>query len=253
MHCDRNLYATSRISYSEPMEGTPLSNSVTARKSGRKRKAVTYAVVWLIVSLTVFLGAVAALIMEEPEPAQTGPFVVDRQAIHWSFDTKGNYTDSEVWKSEFDDLLPGEYTVFPEFYNWEGWEMGGSVGVFEIRTYMYLNDVYHYGQIHDIEMAGPGGSSSHEWIGGERVLEYFSNATLKASGNVLEVRFSISSNMSTYGDGWMDIAAGPLLLYAKRLSSPMNLFVVPIVSAILALPSAYAIVVVSRRLRENQS
>ncbi len=219
------------------------------------RKATVFGLIWLTVFLILILGVEASLILlQDQKPTSTGPLLMDRTIIHWNFDVMGNYTKNTTWDIEFDDLFPGdsgEYIVFPEFFTREEWEMGGSVGQFEIWVFMYLNGVYQLGHRHTFEMAGPGGAGYVEWLGGEDRLDHFSNATPKSSGNLFEVRLSFSSNMSEFGDGWIDIIAGPLLLYANRSPSSNHVVIVPLMSAILALPSAYVILAIFQRMREE--
>lgn len=191
---------------------------------------------------------------QEPNLVKT-----DGNIIHWSYNMTSNVTREEIWSISFDDFFPGEsvsYYVYPKFSESGEYRNVDALGLFQLKVFWYLNDVWIFGRSEKILVEREGWMRSHGWDPDPGDIHYFSNATPKGSGNVFEARFTFNLTVLESGDADVDIVAGPLLLYAKRTSSVgialQQLTIVILLSAILALPATYVINFVFRRPSEGQ-
>jgi len=168
-----------------------------------------------------------------------------------------NHTKNQTWLIEFDSFFPSDatsYVVHPKYYISGDYDSEDAVGFFYVRYGFYLNGIWIYGGNGTVDINFPGGLGFSRWEPPADELYRFSNATPKDSGNTFETRLTFGVVMFQFGEGEIDIVAGPLLLYAKKSSDPTVLLtwlMIPLISGILALPAAYSIEFLSGRLSEN--
>lgn len=221
------------------------------------RKLTVLLLAWLTLFSLGFLAIEASLALSHGgEPVS--PVLMDQSVVDWDFNMSENRSREETWEIRFDDMFPYDairYTLRPKFYNGAEYRNGDALGIFHVLIEHYLNgELLHKTLVDHVVQYPGGGAGLRGWSPSETELGYFVDSFPKPSGNVYLTKLKFWSEISTPGEGRIEIAAGPLLLSGNPISSgwpASRVLTSLLISGVVAVPAACVVVGLTTKMSDT--